>query len=285
MLDERERLLVLGPGVEQLVDAADRLHHACELAFAHLLFLEVDKLHLNAALLKEALCFLGVEGLLSPEDLNIHGPAVLTNEVGALAIGLGGFDAGGLSCLDATQEPCHVFADVSHSGKALGVLGGLARHGTKDVVPVRGGHHGHLVDGEVLVEHVEGGRRAAATGNGDSGARLVRKGLAASIECTVEGREDTSAGVRVVDGRTKDKAVCLLGGGNQLVDHVVVKGAAAIEFAALAATDAIANRLGAQLKHLGIDALGPELLGDLGECAGGVAVCLGAAIDQKNLHH
>ena len=28
-----------------------------------------------------------------------------------------------------------------------------------------------------------------------------------------------------------------------------------------------------------------ELLGDLGECAGGVAVCLGAAIDQKNLHH
>ena len=28
-----------------------------------------------------------------------------------------------------------------------------------------------------------------------------------------------------------------------------------------------------------------ELLGDLGECAGGVAVCLGTAIDQKNLHH
>lgn len=113
----------------------------------------------------------------------------------------------------------------------------------------------------------------------------MRKGLAASIECTVEGREDTSAGVRVVDGRTKDKAVCLLGGGNQLVDHVVVKGAAAIEFAALAATDAIANRLGAQLKHLGIDAFGVKLLGDLGECAGRVAVCLGAAIDQKNLHH
>ena len=28
-----------------------------------------------------------------------------------------------------------------------------------------------------------------------------------------------------------------------------------------------------------------QLLGDLGERAGGVAVCLGAAIDQKNLHH
>ena len=89
----------------------------------------------------------------------------------------------------------------------------------------------------------------------------------------------------VVDGRAKDKAVCLLGSGNQLVDHIVVKGATAIELAALAATDAIANRLGAQLKHLGLDALGVELLGDLGECAGRVAVCLGAAIDQKNLHH
>ena len=50
---------------------------------------------------------------------------------------------------------------------------------------------------------------------------------------------------RVVDGRAKDKAVCLLGGGNQLVGHVVVKGAAAIEFAELAATDAIANGLSA----------------------------------------
>ena len=89
----------------------------------------------------------------------------------------------------------------------------------------------------------------------------------------------------VVDGRAKDKAVCLLGSGNQLVDHIVVKGATAIELAALAATNAIANGLGAQLKHLGLDAFGVKLLGDLGECAGRVAVCLGAAIDQKNLHH
>lgn len=81
MLDERERLLVLGLGVEQLVDAADRLHHARELAFAHLLFLKVNKLHLNAALLKIALGLLSVEGLLGAEDLNIHiiCSAVLTN--------------------------------------------------------------------------------------------------------------------------------------------------------------------------------------------------------------
>lgn len=113
----------------------------------------------------------------------------------------------------------------------------------------------------------------------------MRKGLAASIECAVESREDASAGMRIVDGGAKDKAICLLGGSDQLVHHVVVKGAAAIELAALATANAVANGLGAQLKHLGINAFGIELLGDFGECAGGVAVCLGAAIDQKNLHH
>ena len=109
--------------------------------------------------------------------------------------------------------------------------------------------------------------------------------MPAGIEGAIEGRKDASAGVRVVDGRAKDKAVCLLGGSDELVHHVVVKGAASAKLAALTATDAIANGLGAQLKHLGINAFGIELLCDLGECAGGVAVCLGAAIDQKNLHH
>lgn len=211
--------------------------------------------------------------------------AVLPDKVGALAIGFGGFDAGGLSCLDTAKEPGHVLADVSHGGQALGVLGGLARHGTKHVVPVRGRYHRHLVDGEVLIEHVEGRRRTAATGDGDGSARLVCKGFAAGIEGAIEGRKDASAGVRIVDGRAKDKAICLLGGSDQLVHHVIVKGAAAIELAALTTANAIANGLGAQLKHLGINAFGIELLGDLGECAGGVAVCLGAAIDQKNFHH
>ena len=91
--------------------------------------------------------------------------------------------------------------------------------------------------------------------------------------------------MRIVDGGAKDKAICLLGGSDELVHHVVVKGAATAKLAALAATDAVANGLGAQLEHLGIDALGVELLGDLGECVGGIAVCLGTAIDQKNLHH
>lgn len=142
-----------------------------------------------------------------------------------------------------------------------------------------------MLNGEVLVEHIERGRRAATTGDGDRGAGLVLKGVPACIEGAIECREDAAAGMRIVDGRAKDKAVCLLGGSDELVHHVVVKGAATAELAALAATDAIANGLGAQLKHLGINAFCIKLLGDLGECAGGVAVCLGTAIDQKNLHH
>ena len=109
--------------------------------------------------------------------------------------------------------------------------------------------------------------------------------MPACIEGAVESREDASAGMRIVDGGAKDKAICLLGGSDELVHHVIVKGAATAKFATLAATDAIANGLGAQLKHFGINAFGIELLGDFGECAGGAAVCLGTAIDQKNLHH
>lgn len=209
----------------------------------------------------------------------------LSNEVGRCAICLGCVDTGGLSCLDAAKEPGHVFADVSHGGKALGVPIGVAGHAAKHVVPVGGSNHGHLLNGEVLVEHIKGGRRAAATGDGDCSAGFVLKGFASGIECAIECREDAAAGMRIVDGRAKDKAVCLLGGSDELVHHVVVKGTATAELAALAATDAIANGLGAQLKHLGINAFCIKLLGDLGECAGGVAVCLGAAIDQKNLHH
>lgn len=190
-----------------------------------------------------------------------------------------------MACLDAAQEPGHVFADVSHGGKALGIPIGVAGHAAKHVVPVGGSNYGHLVDGEVLVEHIEGGRCTAATGDGNRGARLVRKGLAASIECAVESREDAPAGMRIVDGGAKYKAVCLLGGGNQFVDYIVVKGAAAIELAALTTANAVANGLGAQLEHLGIDTLGMQLLGDFGKRASGVAVCLGAAVDQKNLHH
>ena len=85
--------------------------------------------------------------------------------------------------------------------------------------------------------------------------------------------------MRVIDGRAKDKAVCLLGGGNELVDLVVVKGAAVIELAALTTANAVANGLGAQLEHLGIDTLGMQLLGDFGKRASGVAVCLGATVD------
>ena len=105
------------------------------------------------------------------------------------------------------------------------------------------------------------------------------KGAAARVEGTVEGRKNAAAGVCIVDGRAKDKAVCLLGGGDKLVHHIVVEGAAPIKLAALAAADTVANGLGTQLEHFTVDALGFKLLGDLGERTSGVAICLGAAVD------
>ena len=84
----------------------------------------------------------------------------------------------------------------------------------------------------------------------------MRKGLAASIKRAVEGREDAAAGVCVVDGGAKDKAVGLLGGGNELVYHVVIKGASTAKLGALTAADAVADGLGAQLEYLAVDTLG-----------------------------
>jgi len=52
-----------------------------------------------------------------------------------------------------------------------------------------------------------------------------------------------------------------------------------IELAAPGTANAVANGLGAQLEHLGIDTLGMQLLGDFGKRASGVAVCLGATVD------
>ena len=156
-------------------------------------------------------------------------------------------------------------------------------HAAKHVVPVRGRYHRHLVDGEVLIEHVEGRRRTAATGDGDGSARLVCKSFATGIEYAIECRENAAAGVRVVDRRAKTKPSAYSAAA---ISSLTTSSSRCSDRPAChtGATDAIAKG-GAQLKHLGIDALDVELLGDLGECAGRVAVCLGAAIDQKNLHH
>mgnify|MGYP000566891359 CR=1 FL=1 len=101
----------------------------------------------------------------------------------------------------------------------------------------------------------------------------------------IERAQDAARGMRVVHRRAEHEAVGLRSLGDQLVDHVVVKGAATVKLATLAAADAVANGLGAQLKYLAIDAFGFKLLCNLGERPGGVSVCLGTAVDQKNLHH
>ena len=72
VLEQRQQVLVLGFGVDERLDATGALGHARELALAHALFLEVDELVLDAALLEPALGLLRVEALLGAKNLNVH---------------------------------------------------------------------------------------------------------------------------------------------------------------------------------------------------------------------
>ena len=72
VLEQRQQVLILGLGVNERLDAAGALGYARELALAHALFLEVDELIINAALLEPALGLLRVEALLGAKNLNVH---------------------------------------------------------------------------------------------------------------------------------------------------------------------------------------------------------------------
>ena len=172
---------------------------------------------------------------------------------------------------------------VAHGAQALLVPGGLAGCAPVDDVPVRGRHDRHLVDGEVLVEHVERRRGAATAGDGDGGSGLVAKRRAAREEGAVEHALDAARGVRVVDGRAKDEGVGSLGLLDKLVDDVVHHAVTA-QFGAPAAVQAVVDGLGAKPHRLGLQPLRLECAGDLGQRRGGVALPARASVDEKNLH-
>ena len=132
----------------------------------------------------------------------------LADEVsGGATLGIWSFDASCLARLYAAQDPGHVVGEVAHGAQTFLVLDGLAGRAPMDVVPVRGGHDRHLVDGEVLVEHVERRGGAAAAGDGDGGSGLVAEGVLARIEGAVEGAQDAARRMRLIDGRAKDEGV------------------------------------------------------------------------------
>ena len=152
------------------------------------------------------------------------------------------------------------------------------------VVPVRGGNHGHLFDGEVLVEHVERGSGAAAAGDSHASRGLVGKGTATCVERAVESRENATRGVRVIHGRAKHEAIGGAGSLDEFVHHVVADDTTPAQLRALAASDAVIDGLGAEPKHLRLDAVGFKRTRHFRQRHRGVAVLPRASVYKQNLH-
>ena len=104
------------------------------------------------------------------------------------------------------------------------------------------------------------------------------------IERAVEHRQNAAGGMRVIHRRAEYEAIGLLGGFDELINHVVIEYARAIELAALTATDAITHGGSAQLEHLPFDAVAFKRRTNFGERRRRIALRLRAAIDHKNLH-
>ena len=114
------------------------------------------------------------------------------------------------SCLDTVQQPCHIVAQCAHNLQAFLVLYHLFGCISVYHVPVLGGYHRHTVDGEVLVQLIERCCCSCAAAAGNRCSRLIGKSGASAVKGTVQKGGNLSAGVGVVDRRTKDEAICLL---------------------------------------------------------------------------
>ena len=110
------------------------------------------------------------------------------------------------------------------------------------------------------------------------------KGAATRIERAVERRKDAARGVRVVHRRAEHEAVGGAGGLDELVHHVVANDAASTQLRALATGDAVVDGLGAEPKHLRLDAVGLKRARHFRQRHRGVAVLPRASVYKQNLH-
>ena len=156
-----------------------------------------------------------------------------------------------------------------------------------DVVPVPGAHHGHLRDGEELVDVVKRRRGAGAAGAEHGGGRLVGEHVwlpraPIGVEQAVHKAEQAAGGMRVMDRSAKHKAVGVRGELAELV-YLVVEHAAA-ELVATAACRAPSDRLGANPKDLCLHALLGKRARNFLKGAVGAAVLMRASVDEQYLH-
>lgn len=151
-----------------------------------------------------------------------------------------------------------------------------------DRIPVLRRDDGHVADGEILVELLEGGRGAAPAARNNRSADLARHAPLRRIEEPVEEGDKLPGRAAVIDRRADDQTVELLQPCLNLLHHVVAEAVPRLE--AVAAGDAARQGLLAQIEHLGLDSVLLQRGGHLAQGRMGAALTVGAAVDKQYLH-
>ena len=197
----------------------------------------------------------------------------------------GPFDHLGVELL---HQPGHVLAEDLHGVHALLVLEDLAGVAAEAHVPVARAGHDHLGDEEEGVEGVEGLHGPAAPGRDHARPDLAGEHAAvdqADHARAVDERAHLGGDGGEIGRRAEEDAVGLVHGLDTLVDEVVPDRAAAVlVLGALVAGDAAVHLLAGQFDHLGLDALGLELLEDLVDHQRGIAALAGRAVECDHFH-
>ncbi len=191
-------------------------------------------------------------------------------------------DAGGLACLDALEQPCHVAAQFLHDGAALFVLKHLLGLGAMHHGPVGAVDQRHMEELGVLDQLIEGGGGSGAAGRAADGGGLVGQILAACVRQTIHEAGHVAGGRRIMDRAAEHEGIGGLGLLDGLVDHAAED--AAVAGGTAAAADAAAHGLGADVEDLRLDACGVQLARHQRQRGIGAALGVGAAVDEQDFH-
>ena len=177
------------------------------------------------------------------------------------------------------DQPCDVLAQRAHGLQAFLVLADIVGGIAVDLVPVLGGGHRHIADGEIFVQPVKGSAGAAAAAGHHCRADLAAPATAGGVKQTVQKCTALAVGAGVIHGGAHHYTVELIGPAQQLVD-AVLKDAQAAPLLALAAVDAALDGLLADPIDLAFHTAGVQGLGHFAQGGIGAAFLVGAAVDQ-----
>ena len=205
------------------------------------------------------------------------GGGVSTDKVGVYGLFLHGQSIALTLGGDGAEKESHIAAKNTHALYAFFILQDLFGVASVHHVPVAAAGDGHLADGEIFVQTVEGGRGASATGGADGGSHLHALAEGSGEEEAVQQVGQRAVGAGIVGGRTDDQAVGGLELGRQLVDGIVEDAMALL--GTLVAGYAAADVAVANVHQLGGNALGLEGALHLAEGRIGTALGIGTAVD------